>query len=815
MPRCEIFSAPCIWAKSGFLEMPLRQLQRARSQIEASNHKRFPVNQVLVFAAVAFTSLLVGNRLFDNLREGLKQEAQRNVTAVGTLKANQIRDWVDDRKSDAGTLADNPFFAREAARWMREGAPDDNRRGELVGRLEKFLDGHRHHFRTIILYDKSGRAMLTAGKPIPDSVEVGREVGLLAEQEQFKLIDLHRHHGETQSTSMGFIAPLREGRQHVGAIYLAEDPAQYLFPLMDNWPSESETAETQLVRIEGNEILFLNQMRFRNDPPLGYRLPLDAPQSVAAIALRGKQGLLEHAHDYREHAVLSYATAINGTPWVLISKIDEDEAYRLADLIGRVAGLLALFVFGLTGILFWQWNRRQLAMTDSAIMKERVRADTMQMEAEKRFRSMFEHTALPMVRNSPTGEFIEVNEAWVNMFGYSREEVLAQHLTWQQITHPDDMESGVVQVRKMLAGEIGDFKSDIRYLHKNGRALWGTVQMSLVRDENGVPDYIISAIQDITERKRAEQQINFMAYHDKLTGLPNRALFFDRLSQTLSQARRSRKHVALLYLDLDGFKPINDIHGHEAGDAVLKMAAQRLLACVRAVDTVSRLGGDEFAVVVGELGNPAEIERVAENILEAFAQSLILPDGGECTVGTSIGISVFPDNGDEMDSLLAAADAAMYESKHKGKNTYTYFGGTPLKESDPESWMIFDSGHHVGVVEIDEQHRELVRMVNRLNGAIKNKEGDDIILKLYDELLEFTAFHFATEHRLMEHSGYPEMGSHDMEHTHLIAEAVHFKSKLAAGGELLALQSIKDWLLNHIHYSDKPMANYLREHGVH
>jgi diguanylate cyclase (GGDEF)-like protein/hemerythrin-like metal-binding protein len=340
------------------------------------------------------------------------------------------------------------------------------------------------------------------------------------------------------------------------------------------------------------------------------------------------------------------------------------------------------------------------------------------------------------------------------------------------------------------------------------------LKLSIAEPSREKLDHVLISFIDITERKQSESRVNFLAYHDRLTGLPNRALFFDRLSQAMSQARRSHNHVALLYLDLDGFKPVNDMHGHEAGDAVLKMVAQRLLACVRAVDTVARLGGDEFAIVAGELDSPVEVERIAEHVLQAFAQTMALPDGEVCMVGCSIGISIYPDNGDEMDSLLAAADAAMYDSKRNGKNTYSYFGGEPAAVDDAEAWIVFDKAHHVGVVEIDEQHRELVRLVNRLNGAIKNKEGDSAIMELYDELLKFTAFHFATEHRLMEQSGYPDMAKHDLEHNSLVDEAMHFKSRLSVGGELLALQSIKDWLLNHIHYSDKTLANYLQEHRV-
>jgi diguanylate cyclase (GGDEF)-like protein/hemerythrin-like metal-binding protein/PAS domain S-box-containing protein len=781
--------------------------QPAQFRIKAGHKPLF------VLLAVAIALLLAGNFIFISLRDAARDEQKAQISAIGKLKVDQIEDWLDDRHSDIQTLSGDSYFARDFDRWQRSGLRNRELRERIMRRLDAFIDSH--HYHSISLYDEHGKFVLRAGKAIlneEDMTEYAHQTMLTS---RTVFIDLHRHDDVNFPVGLGFVSPINMPDHAAGAIYFSEDPARYLFPLIETWPVESMTAETQLVRAEGERVVFLSRLRKREEAPLLFSLPLSTPQLGAAQAVLGKSGLLEHAHDYSGDAVLSFAMAINGTPWVLVSKVSEEEAYALVNRLELLAVMSSITIFSFAGLWFLQWRRREQLATDTAVLEAHLRADVLQMEAEKRFRMVFEYTALPMVRNSLAGEFIEVNDAWCNMFGYSREDVARQHLTWQQITHPDDIEADAAQVKKMLAGEIAHFKLDKRYLHKDGKVLWGAVQVSLVRDEKGAPDYMISAIQDITESKRTEQQVSFMAYHDKLTGLPNRALFFDRLSQAMSQARRGRKHVALLFLDLDGFKPINDIYGHEAGDAVLKMVAQRLLACVRAVDTVARLGGDEFAVITGDLDNPAEVERIAEQILQAFAQQMALPEGEECRVGVSIGISIYPDNGDEMDSLLAAADEAMYESKRKGKNTYSYFGGVPIAEGNSDSWIVFDSAHHVGVVEIDEQHRELVRMVNRLNGAIKNKEGDAITMRLYDELLKYTAFHFATEHRLMEQSGYPDLAQHDLEHTHLVDEAVHFKTRLTQGGDLLALQSIKDWLLNHIRYSDKPLANYLLEHGVH
>jgi diguanylate cyclase (GGDEF)-like protein/PAS domain S-box-containing protein/hemerythrin-like metal-binding protein len=904
-------------------------------------HSPYPgVKPVLVIVGVMLVTLLAGDALLGTLREGARQEAKRNISAVGTLKSNQIHDWLDDRLADASTLSDNSYFAREAVRWMDRGARDPLVRKQLIERLEAFLNGH--HFRSIVLYDESGRVMLSAGIPIPEEdgmKEVARQVTLSGLP---RFIDLHRYRDASLPTGLGFMNPLREGKAFYGAIYLAEDPARYLFPMISQWPSASETAETLLVRVEGADIKYLSRLRHGDGAKADLSLPLITPRLDAAAAAGGELGLLESRRDYRGKPVLAYAAAIEGTPWRLISKIDEEEAYRVVDQVRRVAGVLAMFIFILMGAGFWQWRSRKQSAVEAAVLQERVRADVLQIEGEKRFRMVFEHTALPMVRNSLQGEFIEVNDAWCNLFGYGRDEALAQHLSWQRLTHPEDLDPDSILVKQLLAGEIDDFRVEKRYIRKDGRVLWGILQVTMVRDENGAPEYFISALQDITdrkqleralednlsilqmalegaqeavwewdlvsgkakfspqyytmlgyepdefpsnqdewlarihpderdavmgkirdelaqhqelhiieyrmrakdgryrwlqgrgkciafdesgkptrmvgintditERKQSEQQISFMAYHDKLTGLPNRALLFDRLSQAMSQAKRDKRYVALLFVDLDGFKAINDQYGHEAGDAVLKMSAQRFLACVRAVDTVARFGGDEFAIILGNLDAPEQARGVAEKIVQAFAQSMGLADGNECTVGASVGISIYPDHGSAMDNLLTAADRAMYESKRQGKNTYTFFRDDGVADDAP--WIKWENSHMVGVEEIDEQHRNLVYLVNRLNDALKHGESKETTMLMFDELLVATTHHFDTENRYMAQYHYPEQVAHEAEHARLVDEALQMKAQFRDGRELLALQSIKDWLLGHILYLDKKMATHLRQQGM-
>ena len=296
-----------------------------------------------------------------------------------------------------------------------------------------------------------------------------------------------------------------------------------------------------------------------------------------------------------------------------------------------------------------------------------------------------------------------------------------------------------------------------------------------------------------------------MALHDRLTGLPNRTLLFDRLARALSKARQHGHQVGLLFLDLDGFKAVNDQFGHEEGDRVLKLVSARLIKAVAPKHTVARLGGDEFAVVLIEMDASKDAERCAESILAATAEPIVSPSGTSHQLGVSIGISLFPDNGQEIDVLLTHADQAMYESKIRGKNRYTFFksAATPI---DLAPWIKFEAADHVGFDEIDNQHGELIRLANKLNAAFRQGASAEMLARLFDELVLYTQFHFLTEERLMETYDYPDQAAHKKVHANLVEEIGHIKVRMSQGGELMALQTIKDWLTGHIEHSVRRWA---------
>jgi diguanylate cyclase (GGDEF)-like protein/PAS domain S-box-containing protein len=288
--------------------------------------------------------------------------------------------------------------------------------------------------------------------------------------------------------------------------------------------------------------------------------------------------------------------------------------------------------------------------------------------SEERFSVAFRaapHAA--SIARASDGRFVEVNDKYEKYFGWTKADLLGK--TSVQIGLWPDVETRKKWLEALLSEKtLLDFETV--WLHKQG----GVRQVSLSAEYieiNGEP-HILAFIQDITERKESEARIEYLAHHDALTGLPNRVLFRDRFSLATAWAERAEAKVALLFLDLDHFKSINDTLGHPAGDALLKLVALRLRECVRDTDTISRLGGDEFLIAITNIVDPQATNQTATKILEALARPFEL-DGRELTNTLSIGIAVWPDDGRDFDTLLKKADTALYQAKGAGRNTCRYY----------------------------------------------------------------------------------------------------------------------------------------------
>ena len=291
-------------------------------------------------------------------------------------------------------------------------------------------------------------------------------------------------------------------------------------------------------------------------------------------------------------------------------------------------------------------------------------------EAELRLAAtVFEASRQAVVITDPQARILRVNPAFEAITGYSAAEVVGRN--------PKLLSSGqqgAAFYREMwetLARE-GFWKGELFNRRRNGEDYIEQLSISAVRDAGGALKHYVGIFSDVTARRHAEEQIYYLAHHDALTGLPNRVLFQDRLAMALEASRRHRKHLAVLYIDLDRFKTINDTLGHGVGDELLRQAARRLKASLRASDTVCRQGGDEFIVLLPEVALPEDAMVVAEHIVEALRQPF--PIGPHSlTVSGSVGIAVHPEDGAEGEELLKHADVAMYAAKRQGRNLAQFF----------------------------------------------------------------------------------------------------------------------------------------------
>lgn len=434
-------------------------------------------------------------------------------------------------------------------------------------------------------------------------------------------------------------------------------------------------------------------------------------------------------------------------------------------------------------------------------LEKRVAERTAELEkTNKEFRATFEQASVGIAHVATDGKWLRVNQRLCDIVGYTREEM--RSLSFQDITHPDDLNADLALIYRVLAGDIVHYSIDKRYLRKDGETVWINLNVSLVRDDYGAPAYFISVVEsinerkiaqanvqkskerlelaieatglglfdyfpqsgkaewslemkrlyglpidapvdfaafvqglhpddrnlvqgglqaamsnprqrrfhiehriirfddrqerwidargqivfdeagnaircigtalDITEKKSIEARIRESALHDTLTGLPNRALLYECAKHVFARSERSSRHCGVLFIDLDRFKPINDNHGHEVGDAVLKEVAQRLQRCTRQGDYIFRLGGDEFLLLLPEITNDTNAGDVAHHV----ARCVNLPyhvSGLELSLSPSVGIALFPRDGQDLDTLISNADAAMYQAKQAGRNSIQFY----------------------------------------------------------------------------------------------------------------------------------------------
>ena len=311
---------------------------------------------------------------------------------------------------------------------------------------------------------------------------------------------------------------------------------------------------------------------------------------------------------------------------------------------------------------------------------ERKQSEEALRSAEEKYRSIIENINDIFYMLDNQGNITFISPAVERLTKYKMSELIGKPVF--PLVHPDDLPGLIESFNHLVSGQLVPW--EFRLMDKDGRIIYVRTSRQLLYKDGKVVG-ITAVMTDLTERKKMEQKLEEMATHDFLTGLPNRVLLTDRFTMAAALAQRSKERLAVMSLDLDKFKTINDTLGHEAGDQVLKTVSTRLTGIIRASDTLARIGGDEFVLVMLETNHPKDATAIAQKILDSFAQPLLIGDH-RVELSTSIGVATYPEDGQDLETLVKNSDAAMYYSKGHGRNQFKFFSdGDVLTGGDHRS----------------------------------------------------------------------------------------------------------------------------------
>lgn len=464
----------------------------------ASNKELSIIKPLLAFAVVALLVASTSYFGFHQIESLFEKEGMEKLGAIADMKAGQIAAWYANHRRVGESYSHDSVLAREFEQWLLAGAPA----GEGRQRLLKILADLQHvsGYKTALLLDKQGKVKISSTREAAIGAEEMQLALRAMQQHKVLFYDIHRNSYGDRGSSIDMLAPLsiagNQNERIVGVAVLQIDPDQFLFPIIQSWPTPSPSAETLLVRQEGSDVLFLNRLRHRNNDALMMRLPMTTPKLPAAMAIKGVRSVTD-AIDYRGVRVVAEMRHIPGTPWYVISKVDRDELFGSISHLKKLSAGMGALIASIGVLLVLFWFRGQTALI--RLLKAQHKSAIERTLLEKHFEYLTKYANDIIIVADETGNIIEANEHALEVYGYSREELLGKHVV-DLLELSEDKTSFKSQLQQLK--DEGKLRYEAVSLRKDGSTFPIEISTRQI-GVNGV-NYFHSIGRDISQRKRDE-----------------------------------------------------------------------------------------------------------------------------------------------------------------------------------------------------------------------------------------------------------------------------------------------------------------------
>ncbi|MGZ8241321.1 MAG: EAL domain-containing protein [Methylobacter sp.] len=492
-----------VGATSSLLYVLLKGWREPLSEVtilrDEGNHASSTIRLILLFIALTLVVPLIGLVIYKLHAPQLEREAYANLEAIVRLKAEQIENWLAERQGDSITLADSSDFTAQVDELVHQDVKKDSQFNHILDRLNSLRTAYGYD--SVLLLNTASQLLVSSGKQTEVSTDLKNLLSGPLSSKKVQRSDLYRD--TSGYIHLDWVVPVMissAGAQRVvAAVVLRVDPEQFLFPLIQTWPSTSLSAETMLVRRDDKFVIYLNELHHSRGTALTLKLPMSDPELPAATALRMEKPGTTQGHDYRGVSVLTAYRPVAGTHWRIMAKIDHNEVMAPLRILVSWVSLIAFFAITVISTLMLLLVFQQHRSQNLAVLAEKTKADYL-------LRHFYDLPFIGMAIISPANNcWLQFNDRLCAILHYAPEELI--EMNWMQVTHPEDLETELEEFQAVLSGDSEGYITDKRYIRKDGRVVLTTSDIKCVRKTDGSVDYILTTVEDISERKAGEAKI--------------------------------------------------------------------------------------------------------------------------------------------------------------------------------------------------------------------------------------------------------------------------------------------------------------------